>query len=165
MCIRDRHWSATNVHEEAKSMLEAMIEDEETNPVFGDGCRIIKLDSFTGEIHTNARKGKCKLTYDFSVNFKWSANPDGTLSEDDEFGGMVKFSEVFDHEPEGAVSVKTGKDKDGVAGVTRTIKQEGVERCVELIVLMLNSVTARHSKRLEMSLEQASVAAAENTTE
>merc|ERR1711959_419743 len=128
------HWSATSVFDEARGLLESMLEDEGVNPAIGDGCRITKVDKFTGEVHTNARKGKIRLTYDLVINFEWTANPDAEEEAvDDHYQGAVKFSEVIDHEPEASVTIKTGKDRPNQSAVVRTIKSEGVERCVALI--------------------------------
>merc|ERR1712195_418393 len=66
------HWSATNVFKQAKQILEELIADEATNPELAPGCRISKVDKFTGDVHTNMRKGKCKLTYDLNIHFKWA---------------------------------------------------------------------------------------------
>merc|ERR1719313_257775 len=69
------HWSATSVFDEAEALLKSLIDDESSNPVMGDGCRITKVEKFSGEVHTNARKGKVRLTYDLEINFSWAANP------------------------------------------------------------------------------------------
>eukprot|EP00656_Telonema_subtile_P043157 TRINITY_DN4955_c0_g1_i2.p1 TRINITY_DN4955_c0_g1~~TRINITY_DN4955_c0_g1_i2.p1 ORF type:complete len:151 (-),score=41.47 TRINITY_DN4955_c0_g1_i2:377-829(-) len=143
-----------SVFDEAKALLEGLIESETTNPEMTHGCRIAKLDKFSGEIHTNARKGKIRLTYDLVINFKWVANPEEEGEEvDDLYSGTIKFSEVIDHEPEGAVALKTGKDKPSASAVNKVMKTEGEERCVELISAMLNITTEKHSEIFAASLE------------
>ena len=87
------HWSATNVFEQAKQILEELIADEATNPELAPGCRISKVDKFTGDVHTNMRKGKCKLTYDLNIHFKWVSNPpEEEEAVDDHFSGAYNSS-------------------------------------------------------------------------
>lgn len=145
------HWSATNVFEQAKQILEELIADEATNPELAPGCRISKVDKFTGDVHTNMRKGKCKLTYDLNIHFKWVSNPpEEEEAVDDHFSGVIKFAEVIDDEPDAEVTIKTGKTKDGANTQKKLVAGAGAEQCIKLMVAMLSMTQARGDKALEM---------------
>merc|ERR1711865_340630 len=150
------HWSATNVLDQAKQILDDLIEDDSTNPELSPGCRITKVDKFVGDIHTNQRKGKCKLTYDLNIHFKWVSNPpEEEESVDDHFSGVIKFAEVIDDEPDAEVTIKAGKGKAGASAQVKSIKGIGAEQCVKLTVAMLSIAQNRGDQALEMSKTQA----------
>merc|ERR1712146_262819 len=141
------HWSETNVFEPAKALLTDLLADEQINPaLWADGTRLCKLEKFSGDIHTNVRKGKINLTYDLVVHFKWEADePEGEL---DNFSGLIKFAEVIDDEPEAVVNIKSGKDREGANERVRLMKTAGAEQGRKLIMTMLDLCKKRATEAM-----------------
>merc|ERR1712167_204083 len=129
-----------NVTEIAESRLTEML------PGFSEaleaaGCRLTKVQKFSGFVNLTNRKGKLNCQYCLDVELKWKRevtnNADGEVA--DTATGVVKLDEVVDDDPDVEVEVDK-KSKGSGAAPDKALKDLLCREATRLVVELLGDL-------------------------